>query len=346
MLGAGTEQWPWGLDANHDFTGGAVDIRMQQATVNVFADMSAQPATLQSGLVAATASTDSTAPVSAITSPAAGSTLQPGAVVTITGTATDSGGGVVGGVEISVDGGVTWHPATGRQTWSYVWTASGSGSVTLKSRAADDSGNLETPTAGTTVNMPSGSCPCSVWTASTVPAGPDPDGGNVEIGTRFRASVAGNITGIRYYKFSTNTGTHTGSLWSNTGTLLATATFSGETATGWQQVNFSSPVAIAANTSYVASYHAPVGHYSVNSQYFAASGVTSGPLSALADGFDGPNGVYRYSTSSSFPNQTYQSENYWVDVAFTPSGAQCERRHAGQRRRRRGHFEHGHRDIQ
>src|SRR5207247_2620829 len=200
VLGAGTEQWPWGLDANHDFTGGAADVRMQQATVNVFADMRAQPATLQSGLVAATASTDTTAPVSTITSPAAGSTLQPGAVITITGTAADSGGGVVGGVEVSVDGGVTWHPATGRQTWSYVWTASGSGSVTLKSRAVDDSGNLETPTAGTTVNMPSGSCPCSVWTASTVPAGPDPDGGNVEIGTRFRASAAGNITGIRYYK--------------------------------------------------------------------------------------------------------------------------------------------------
>ena len=42
---------------------------MQQATVNLFADMGAQPYTLISGLTAATASTDTTAPTSTITSP-------------------------------------------------------------------------------------------------------------------------------------------------------------------------------------------------------------------------------------------------------------------------------------
>ena len=41
----------------------------------------------------------------------------------ITGTATDGdGGGIVGGVEVSVDGGQTWHPATGRADWRYTWT--------------------------------------------------------------------------------------------------------------------------------------------------------------------------------------------------------------------------------
>ena len=43
------------------------------------------------------------------------------------------------------------------------------------------------------------------------------------------------------------------------GTLLASATFSNETASGWQQVNFSSPVSITAGTTYIASYEAPVG---------------------------------------------------------------------------------------
>ena len=43
---------------------------MQQATVNLLADMGAQPATLQAGLVAATASTDTAAPASTISSPA------------------------------------------------------------------------------------------------------------------------------------------------------------------------------------------------------------------------------------------------------------------------------------
>ena len=61
----------------------------------------------------------------------------------------------------------------------------------------------------------------------------------------------GYITGIRFYKGSGNTGTHVGHLWTSTGTLLATATFSNETASGWQQVNFATPVAITAGTTYV-----------------------------------------------------------------------------------------------
>ena len=115
VFAAGTYQWAWGLDANHDRSGlgSATDARMQQATVNLFADMGVQPASLQGGLVLATASADITPPVSAITSPTAGSTVTQGSAVTINGTATDTGG-VVGGVEVSVDGGITWHPATGR----------------------------------------------------------------------------------------------------------------------------------------------------------------------------------------------------------------------------------------
>ena len=80
---------------------------------------------------------------------------------------------------------------------------------------------------------------------------------------KFRSDVAGTITGIRFYKASANGGTHTGSLWTTNGTRLATATFTGETTSGWQQVNFTTPVAITASTVYVASYHAGSGHYSV-----------------------------------------------------------------------------------
>ena len=127
VFGAGTVQWSWGLDSDHDGGDGLADpdVNMQQATVNLFADMGVQPATLQSGLVAATASTDHTPPTSVITSPTAGAALQCGTPVTITGTATDAGGGVVAGVEVSVDGGQTWHPAQGRANWSYTWTTGG-----------------------------------------------------------------------------------------------------------------------------------------------------------------------------------------------------------------------------
>lgn len=158
VFGAGTVQWSWGLDSNHDnsfgFTNPSPSSDMQQATVNLFADMGMQPGSLQSGLLFATKSTDTTAPTSVITSPKAGATLAVGNAVTVTGTATDAGGGVVGGVEISTDGGLNWHQATGRENWSYNWTVLTSGSVTLKTRAVDDSGNLETPSAGVTFNIP------------------------------------------------------------------------------------------------------------------------------------------------------------------------------------------------
>ena len=83
----------------------------------------------------------------------------------------------------------------------------------------------------------------------------------VELGVRFRADANGTITGVRFYKGTGNTGTHIGNLWTNTGTLLATATFANETASGWQQVTLGSPVAVTANTTYIASYHTVTGQY-------------------------------------------------------------------------------------
>jgi Domain of unknown function (DUF4082)/Bacterial Ig-like domain len=138
---------------------------------------------------------------------------------------------------------------------------------------------------------------------------------------RFRSDVAGFITGMRFYQFGTNTGTHSGSLWSNTGTLLATSSFSqNETGAGWQQLTFPVPVAITANTTYVASYHTNVGRYAASSSYFDV-GVDNPPLHALADGVDGSSGVYLYGATSGFPNQTYFATNYWVDVVFTTTPA-------------------------
>src|ERR1700730_11887969 len=135
-------------------------------------------------------------------------------------------------------------------------------------------------------------CPCTIWASSAAPAVVDGgDGTSVEIGVKFRADVAGFVTGIRFYKGTTNTGTHIGHLWNGSGTLLATATFSGETSTGWQQVNFTSPVAVSANVTYVASYFAPNGHYSFDQNIFTSAGVATPPAHALAAAGDGPNAV-------------------------------------------------------
>ena len=145
------------------------------------------------------------------------------------------------------------------------------------------------------------------------------DANAVELGVKFESSEAGYITGVRFYKGAGNTGTHVGHLWTSTGSLLATATFTGETASGWQQVNFATPVAITAGTIYVASYFAPVGHYADDYNYFASSGVTNGPLTALANSTPGGDGVYKYGASGGFPNTTYKASNYWVDVIFSTS---------------------------
>jgi hypothetical protein len=183
---------------------------MQQATVNLFADMGVQPATLQLGVAPASASTDTIPPASVITAPASNSTLIAGKSITVTGLASDSGG-VVAGVEFSADGGKTWHPATGRSNWSFVWTPSAVGSITLLSRAVDDSANIETPGSGVSVKVVPATCPCSIWNSSTTPATLDSGDGNaIEVGVKFRADTAGAITGIRFYKATTNTGTHIG----------------------------------------------------------------------------------------------------------------------------------------
>jgi hypothetical protein len=160
----------------------------------------------------------------------------------------------------------------------------------------------------------------NIWSPTTVPgtvdAGPD---SAVELGVKVKADVSGNITGVRFYKSTNNTGTHVGNLWTSSGTLLSSATFTNETASGWQQVNFSTPVAITANTVYVASYHTSGGHYSDDQNYFASSGVDNPPLHALQNGVSGVDGVFSYGSSSTFPSQGFNSSNYWVDVVLTPS---------------------------
>src|SRR5262249_7291742 len=145
------------------------------------------------------------------------------------------------------------------------------------------------------------------------------DSSAVEVGVKFKSEVDGFITAIRFYKGPANTGTHVGNLWSfNGSSLIATTTFAGETATGWQQQNFATPAHISANTVYVASYHSNVGGYSTDGNYFTTNGVDSPPLHALASNPSGGNGVYRYGTSA-FPSNTFNATNYYVDVVFAES---------------------------
>ncbi|MFD7659622.1 DUF4082 domain-containing protein, partial [Actinosynnema sp. NPDC059797] len=227
--------------------------------------------------------------------------------------------GPVVAVEGSTDDGVTWAPATwrvGQATWSHSFTPTGSGSARLRVRALDAARNAigqaaaETPVAART-------CPCGLWSDSDAPTAPAAaDDAALELGVKWRSTTDGYVRGVRFYKGPGNTGTHTGSLWTASGERLATGTFRGETASGWQTLVFPAPVAVARDTTYVASYFAPNGHYSHDRDYFARSSRYLEPLTGLQTGVDGPNGVFR--TGGGFPDTGFSDTNYWVDVVWAP----------------------------
>jgi hypothetical protein len=138
------------------------------------------------------------------------------------------------------------------------------------------------------------------------------DLGAVELGVRFTSSKPALITGVRVYRV--DAGTVTGSLWSDTGTLLATGTFGAQAGHGWQDLRFSSPVSIPAGQTYVASYSAPDADYAFEWNYFTDQSRTIGPITAMQSTQLQGNGVFCYVGDSCnvFPTTTFRDTNYWV----------------------------------
>ena len=178
-------------------------------------------------------------------------------------------------------------------TWSYTWSAAGNGPVTIKSRATDDDAqHRRHPVQASSVTV---NCPCGLFGANYVPyITSENDSGSYELGMKFQSTVPGWVAGVRFYKGTGNSGTHTGSLWTSSGTLLATGTFTNETASGWQTLTFANPVQISANTTYVVSYYDPEGHYAIDEEYFASQ-VNVPPLIGVKADYvtaGGGNGVF------------------------------------------------------
>jgi Big-like domain-containing protein len=204
VFGTGTVFLSFGLDTTHDYANDdpnglvvPVDPNVQQAMVNLFADMSVQPQTLQSDLIAATASTDHTPPVSTISAPVAGASFVQQQPVTISGSASDTGG-LVAVVEVSTDGGTTWNPATGTTSWIFVWWPRLPKSFTIKSRGVDDSLNMETPSAGVSVTV-TPAATVSLFTPTDTPfAVLANDSSAVEIGVKIQVNIADSASGIRF----------------------------------------------------------------------------------------------------------------------------------------------------
>jgi hypothetical protein len=154
------------------------------------------------------------------------------------------------------------------------------------------------------------------------------------LGVKFRSDVAGQITGIRFWKASPNdNGTHIGLLYTSSGALLAQATFTAETTGGWQQVNFATPVAISPGVTYVAAYYTTSG-FSAHGTYFLNTGADAPPLHALKSGVDGANGLYSYGAPARMPLSS-RGANYWVDVVFADASDTSIRFHP-QRLRQSG----------
>ena len=187
---------------------------------------------------------------------------------------------VVSGSGTSVAGTVGYDAPTRTATFTPTSALAASTTYTVTVAATDTGGLAMTPatwTFRTADPTPApGVYPRSIWNDSTVPTTTDvSDPASVELGVKFTSDTDGTISGVRFYKGLNNTGTHTGSLWSSTGALLANVTFANEGSIGWQTATFTTPVSISAGTVYTVSYRAPVGHYSATSGAFAGAGSTT-----------------------------------------------------------------------
>ncbi|MDR3632767.1 MAG: DUF4082 domain-containing protein [Isosphaeraceae bacterium] len=266
-----------------------------------------------------------------------GITVSPAAPTNLTATAVSSSqinlswtaaaGGATGYLVQSSLNGSTWTQlgttAAGVTTYQVTGLAAG---TTYEFRvqatgASTGSAYSNTAFATTTGGSTGSSTGDTLWSNSYTPSENAYSYGAYDLGVKFTANVSGTVTGARFYKQTWMNGyTHVGYLWSSTGVLLASAQFTNETAYGWEQVNFSSPVAISANTVYIVSFSSGSGYFGVTTSYFSRSGIQSGPLQALGNGVSGGNGVYG-SGNSAFPNASGAGMNFWADVVFSPSSS-------------------------
>ncbi len=250
-----------------------------------------------------------TAPTNVTASPASGQAL-------VTWTAPGNGGSSLTGYTITpYIGGAAQTPVqvvNGSATSAIVTGLTTGANYTFTVSATNNIGTGPGSTASNTVSPAD-----TIFDFSSPGTGDSGDGSAAELGVQFTSSVQGWVTGIRFYKAAANTGTHVGHLWTAGGQLLASVTFANETASGWQTALFSNPVQINPGTTYVASYYAPNGHYSVTSPGFN-SAVTNPPLQAPANGSTA-NGVFSYGSLGTFPSSSYNASNYWVDVMFVPT---------------------------
>ena len=269
-------------------------------------------------------STDTTAPTSTITSPVARHGPRRRAPPSRSPAPRPTpGGGVVAGVEVSTDGGTTWHPATGRYAVELHVDGRRQRPGQRQTRAVDDSGNLETPSRGSHVTV---NCPCTpVLDRRPRRLPPRTTARRSRSAPGSTPTTNGYISGVRFYKGTTNTGVHIGNLWTTSGTLLATATFTNESASGWQQVNFSS--AGRGHREHRLRRLVPHERRPLRRRPAVLLHERRRRAAPRARelGDHARTACTRTAPTSTFPTSTSGASNYWVDVVFTTDAAPAER---------------------
>jgi Domain of unknown function (DUF4082) len=150
----------------------------------------------------------------------------------------------------------------------------------------------------------------------------DPDLFAITVGLKFFTQIPTVVTGAKFYKTVGMTGTHVGLLYDNTGTLVATANFASETASGWQEQAFTPQVALPANTTYMIAVFMPDGEYNSTVHDLDAN-IQHGALIAPAGTGPLPNGLFAkalFAAGPQMPNAGFNNTNYWVDAAVKVDG--------------------------
>jgi len=153
-----------------------------------------------------------------------------------------------------------------------------------------------------------GGAPQSLFTTQT-PVLPNVAGVPYELGMKFQVARAGMITAIRYWKSAVESGAHMGRIWSADGTLLASVSFTAESASGWQTQQLPTALALQSNTTYVISVS--TNKYYAVTQGGLTAAIVNGDIRSVADGNDGV-----YGNPGTFPTNSYLNSNYFCDVVF------------------------------
>ena len=296
---------------------------MQQATVNLFADMGVQPLTLQSGLFAATdVDRYSRRPRRRSRRPPTAARARelhhhhhrhgrrhrrrPVAASRCRSTAARPGAGPPDATAGPTPG----RPARRERS-------------RIRSRAADDSGNIETPRRRHDRDRRQR---CRHLPVLASGRRPESDRSGAERGRdrrrtrarKFRSDMAGFITGDPLLQEHAEYGhARRQPLDAHRDAPRQRHASPTRPRPAGRRRYSPSPVAITANTTYVVSYHTDSGFYVGDDGYLPRAGVDNGPLHAPRDGDVRRRTASTVTARARFPNSTYNSENYWVDVVFT-----------------------------